>query len=112
MSDGVRIQRLGRLGERIAEGFLHRQGCSVIERNTRADGGEVDLIVRDGGVVAVVEVKMTTDGSNPIDSVDDRKFSLVSRTAAGLDQPIGRIDIVGIRMCDRGIEIRWLRGPD
>ncbi len=80
--------------------------------NTRADGGEIDLVVRDGSTTVAVEVKATTDGSDPVDAVDERKMGLVGRTAAGSSYPIGRIDIIGIRFDDSGVEIRWLRGPD
>lgn len=106
------VRELGRLGERVATDFLIVRGCRIIVANTRADGGEIDLVVRDGSTTVAVEVKATTDGSNPIDAVDDTKMDLVGRTAAGSRFRIGRIDIVGVRFDKSGVEIRWLRGPD
>jgi putative endonuclease len=48
---------LGKLGERIAADYLQLVGCSILERNFRFEHVEIDLIVRDGGCVAFVEVK-------------------------------------------------------
>ncbi len=112
MPDVARIRKLGRLGEVTAERFLAERGCTTVARNTTADGGEIDLIVSEGARLVAVEVKTVSDGSNPFDAVDDRKFTLVARTALGLDRPISRVDLVGISVDRHGVEIRWLRGPD
>lgn len=112
MPDVNHIRKLGRLGERIALSFLVDRGCTPITANTRADGGELDLVIRDGPKLVAVEVKTTSDGSDPVDVVDDRKMGLVGRTASSVSYPISRIDIVGIRLDAKGVEIRWLRGPD
>jgi putative endonuclease len=112
MTDVVHIRELGRLGERIARRFLADRGCATVASNARADGGELDLVVRDGSQLVAVEVKTTSDGSDPVDVVDDRKMGLVGRTASSVSYPISRIDIVGIRLDASGVEIRWLRGPD
>jgi putative endonuclease len=50
-------RKLGAEGEARAASFLARRGYRIIERNVRADGVEVDLIARRGGVVIFVEVK-------------------------------------------------------
>ena len=49
--------RLGARGEREAERFLRRKGYRIVERNWRCDGGEVDLIARDGQWLVFLEVK-------------------------------------------------------
>lgn len=102
----------GRLGEDIAARVLVARGCQVLGRNVRADGGEIDLIVKDGGVNVVIEVKTTTDGSDPVDAVDDRKMDLLARTAGAVDMPIGRFDVVGVAFDVRGVEVRWLRAAE
>lgn len=47
----------GDAGEAIAEAHLVSLGCAILERNFNADGGEVDIICREGGVLLFVEVK-------------------------------------------------------
>src|SRR5512134_2500280 len=58
MSDesGAR-QRLGRWGENLAAVHLQAGGLTIVERNWRCAGGEIDLVVRDGETVVFVEVK-------------------------------------------------------
>ncbi len=48
---------LGRAAEEAAARFLERQGCRVLAANFRAKGGELDLVVLEGGVLAIVEVR-------------------------------------------------------
>ena len=48
---------LGDAGEQKATGFLRRRGYRILDRNVRAGGVELDLIVRRGAVLAFVEVK-------------------------------------------------------
>lgn len=48
---------LGTRGERAAGRYLKSKGYRIIERNWRCDGGEVDLIARDGRWLVFVEVK-------------------------------------------------------
>lgn len=50
---------LGARGERAAARALRRAGCRVLGRNLRTPEGEVDLLVRDGAVLVIVEVKTT-----------------------------------------------------
>ncbi len=48
---------LGRAAEEAAARFLERQGCRILTANFRAKGGELDLVVEDGAVLAIVEVR-------------------------------------------------------
>ena len=47
----------GHGGEHAAEMYLAAQGAEVLERNYKAAGGEIDLIVRMDGRIVFVEVK-------------------------------------------------------
>jgi putative endonuclease len=47
----------GREGEEVASAFLSALGWTILERNYRWRGGEVDIIGLDGPVLAFVEVK-------------------------------------------------------
>ena len=47
---------LGRHGEALTAGYLHRRGRVVLQRRYRCREGEIDLIARDGGTLCFVEV--------------------------------------------------------
>ena len=53
----------GRIGEKIAEEFLTKKGFELISRNFSTRFGEIDLIMRDKGILVFVEVK-TKKGLN------------------------------------------------
>lgn len=50
-------QAKGAAGEQLAAEYLLRQGLSLVERNFRVKGGEIDLICRDGKTTVFVEVR-------------------------------------------------------
>lgn len=50
-------QRAGRNAENLASHYLRRQGLVVIARNLRCKAGEIDLVARDGAVLAFIEVR-------------------------------------------------------
>ncbi len=51
-------QTTGAAGEAAAAAYLERQGLTVLERNFRVRGGEIDLICRAGAVTVFVEVRL------------------------------------------------------
>ncbi|MGD8495492.1 MAG: YraN family protein [Gemmatimonadales bacterium] len=68
------MDTLGRRGERLAAAHLEASGCRVLARNWRAGRLEIDLVVRDGAVIAFVEVKTRRPGpQHPSEAVDRRK---------------------------------------
>lgn len=48
---------VGKAGEEAAVQYLREHGYQILERNYRCRFGEIDLIARDGRVLAFVEVK-------------------------------------------------------
>jgi putative endonuclease len=76
-------QHLGRAAEAAAARYLVREGWVVLGRNVRVGRGELDLIVRRGGVLAFVEVKArrTSTCGAPEDAVDSRKRRQIARLA-------------------------------
>ena len=53
----IPIAKLGAMGERRAAWFYRLRGYSILERNVRLPAGEIDLVVKRGGTVVIVEVK-------------------------------------------------------
>ena len=50
-------QEKGAAGEAAAADYLMRRGLTVVERNFRVRGGEIDLICRERGTLVFVEVR-------------------------------------------------------
>ena len=76
---------LGRRGEELAAQHLERLGFEVLARRHRTRFGELDLVVRDGGVLVFVEVKTRRPGragANPFDALDAAKQLQVRRMGA------------------------------
>ena len=93
------------LGEKLAEKLLRKSGYKILFRNFKPKGGgEVDLVCRDGKVLAFVEVKTRTSDSfgRPADAVTSDKRELIARGARAwmrlLDQPetVVRFDVVEV----------------
>ena len=51
-------------GEELAEKFLCQQGMALLARRFRGQGGEIDLIMQDGGCIVFVEVKYRPGSSS------------------------------------------------
>ena len=104
-------QALGAYGEALAARHLVEQGMVLLDRNWRCEAGEIDLVLRDGEVLVVCEVKTrsSTDYGTPHEAVTDIKVARLRRLAARwlADRSVVvrdvRIDLVGI--------VRPRRGP-
>ena len=114
---GARMRR-GHAAEMLALAHLQRHGLSLVARNFRARGGEIDLVMRDGGVLVFVEVRSrrTTSFMHPRDSIDAGKQQRLIRAAQRFLQCHPRCAALPCRfdavllsgpMCDP--EIRWIR---
>ena len=76
--------QIGREGEDAAVRLLEDSGYRVIARNVRLPGGEIDIIARDGAVIAFVEVKARNSRrfGSALGAVDARKRSTLRSLAA------------------------------
>ncbi|HEX7678723.1 MAG TPA: YraN family protein [Thermoanaerobaculia bacterium] len=78
---------LGKRGERRAAWFYRLRGYRIVERNLRMRGGEIDLVVRRGGLLVFVEVKtrQSVAAGYGVEAVDRRKkLQIISLTSAYL----------------------------
>jgi putative endonuclease len=114
-------QQFGRAAEAAAARYLTREGWVLLGRNVRIGRGELDLIVRRGGVLAFVEVKARRSAAcgAPEDAVDGRKRRQVARLAElwlaarpwalrGVSDV--RFDIVAVDAAVSPPEVRHLQG--
>lgn len=58
-----RQHETGKIGEEAVCRYLAERGYEILARNFRVRGGEIDIIVRQGEVMAFVEVKTRMPGS-------------------------------------------------
>jgi len=77
---GRKARRDGKRAELIALWWLRLKGYRLIARNLRTPVGEIDLIMRRGRVVAVVEVKRRA-GSSAAESVSATQRTRVLRAS-------------------------------
>ena len=110
---------LGAYGETLAARHLTEQGMVLLDKNWRCDLGEVDLVLRDGRVLVVCEVKTRSSLAfgTPIEGVTEQKAARLRRLAARwlADHEVRpaevRIDIVGVLVPASGdIEVDHVRG--
>lgn len=110
---------VGANAEIFAYQYLTQQGLIPVKRNFRCRLGELDLIMKDGRCLVVVEVRYR--GSKSLVSagltVDNRKQQKIIRTAAMFlawndrfaNHPI-RFDVIGIDIDAQGDQtIEWIK---
>ncbi len=97
--------RRGDLGEALAEEHLRRAGIRILDRNWRSGHRELDLVAREGDVVAFVEVKARGPGpQDPLEALGPAKRRDLGRAAAawiGAHPGVGRefrFDVVAVRL--------------
>lgn len=110
---------IGRLGEKIAAIYLYAHGGKVLYRNYRSPvGGEIDIVLRQGDVLAFVEVKTRTSEAfgRAADAVNLKKQHLIKRGVLSWLQRLGypdipwRCDIVEVYLLpDQSPKVNWLQ---
>jgi putative endonuclease len=110
---------LGAYGERLAAARLVEEGMVVLDRNWRCDAGEIDLVLRDGPVLVVCEVKTRSSLSfgAPQEAVTPVKLARLRRLAAlwmaahDVHPREVRIDMVAVLRPRRGVsQVDHVRG--
>lgn len=105
---------LGRYGEEVAARHLISQaGMEVLDRNWRCREGEIDLVLRDGNVLVICEVKTRSSnvGGHPLEAVDEIKLRRLRRLAArwivshDVHADDVRLDLVGVYQPSRGAAV-------
>ncbi len=110
---------LGRNGEDRAARHLESQGYTVVERNYRCMGGEIDIVAREGGDLVFVEVKTRRSDTDcaASEAVDLRKRRKIVRAAfsylneRGLGETDCRFDVVEVYFVNgRPVTVEVIKG--
>lgn len=74
----------GKLGERIGEDYLKKQGYEILARNVRSPFGEIDVVAEDHGTLVFVEIKTRRDTTFgfPEEAVGEQKKNRLIRLAS------------------------------
>ncbi len=108
----------GRHGENLAERYFRQKGWTILDRNVRVRGGELDLVALDGDELVVVEVRTRSIGKilPAEETVGPRKLKILVRSGRILVEARGwagpwRIDLLGINL-DADGRPRYQHLPD
>lgn len=112
-------QRIGKWGEELAEEYLSARGMQTMHKNYRTPYGELDLIMRDGEEIVMVEVKTRTNLSFgfPESGVSEKKRQHLVRASEAFFQEHSelndcwRVDVVAIEGWPGNInyQIEWFK---
>ena len=95
-----RAEQRGREAERQAADWLARQGWEILAQRVKTKAGEIDLIARQEGIVAFVEVKYRRLAAELDHAIDMRRLTRVAAAveAVGHEYATGgedwRIDVI------------------
>lgn len=104
----------GHMAEALASRYLVRQGLSVVVRNFRVRGGEIDLVCRDGKTLVFVEVRLRSgnDFGGAAASITARKRGRIVLAArhylAGRAAPPCRFDCILLDSLEDS-SIEWIK---
>jgi putative endonuclease len=105
-------QTIGAAAEDAALAYLSQRGLSLVERNFRCRGGEIDLVMRDGEALVFVEVRRRASSrfGGAAASIDAGKRARLMVAAQTYLQryrmpPACRFDVVAID----GDAVSWIR---
>ena len=105
-------QKTGQDGEDAALAYLRAQGLTLLERNFRCKGGEIDLIMQDGATLVFIEVRKRADlrhGGAAASVTRTKQARLIIAAQTWLlrqqRQPACRFDVIAI---DAGA-LSWLK---
>ena len=117
MSPKSSNQSTGKVGERLSEAYLKKQGYEIVARNVRSPFGEIDLVAKHKKTLVFVEVKTRrgTDFGLPEEAVTKRKKVRLGRLASwyltqcpGSDLPV-RFDVLAIQLEGNNPDIRLIQ---
>ena len=96
----------GILGEKLARGFLKKQGYHILETNYRCSHGEIDIVARHKEFLVFIEVRTKTSlkFGSPEESITPAKQERMRAAAFHYHQThdnlpqLWRIDVVAVEL--------------
>jgi putative endonuclease len=82
LSPRHQAERRGRLAERVCRWHLRLRGWRIVAADWRCPSGEIDIVARRRGVLAIVEVKARPDLDLAAAAILPRQRKRISRAAA------------------------------
>ena len=76
-----RAQRRGQIAEWLCLWYLRLRGWRILARGWRCPSGEIDILARRGGVLAVIEVKSRTEFETAALALTPRQRRRIARAA-------------------------------
>ena len=110
-------QRDGALAEDAACALLESRGLRLIARNARYPFGELDLVMRDGGTLAFIEVRLRQSNrfggaAVSVDARKRRKLVLAAQAWLSAHRDYAkapcRFDVVAVMRGDQGMDCEWI----
>ena len=87
-------RRRGRLAEAMCRWHLRLHGWRIVASGWRCPSGEIDILARRGGVLAIVEVKSRGDIGSAADAILPRQRRRIARAASAF--LLARPDLDGL----------------
>jgi putative endonuclease len=108
---------VGKAGEEAAVQYLLQRGYSILQRNYRCRFGEIDLIARDGGTLAFIEVKTRRSqrfGPAASAVTFEKQRHLIKASQMYMTQmkrayELCRFDVVAVEMDAHGLRIELIK---
>jgi len=77
-----KAERRGRFAEFLCRWHLRLRGWRVVASHWRCPSGEIDILARRGGVLAIIEVKSRRDLASAAEAVLPRQRRRIARAAS------------------------------
>jgi putative endonuclease len=81
-SDRQRAQRRGNFAELLCRWHLRLRGWRIVARDWRCPAGEIDILARRGGVLAIIEVKSRRDFADAAAAILPRQRRRIARATS------------------------------
>lgn len=98
--------------------YLEARGLILLEKNFRCRGGEIDLVMRDGPVIALIEVRLRSSGrfggaAGSVDWKKQQRLIVAARYLTLVRSEIRRhplrFDVVTLEPEGSVLKIHWIR---
>ena len=77
----LRAQRFGRRAEWLAALYMRCKGFRVVARDVRLPGGEIDLVLRRGRLLVLLEIKARAGRELLEEAIGDRQWRRIAAAA-------------------------------